>query len=394
MSWLFTFMLKDIFKRAGIGLIFPNNRIIVMAESPAPSVTFHHWRDLWRLLLSPELAFCEAFAHGRMTIKNGRIYDVAIRFAESGTVESKIFILARFFKRLFGPIYRLFEGMTPKQSKKNVHAHYDLGNDFYQLFLDKDMQYSCAYFKDASQDLTQAQQQKKDHIIKKLDLKPNAHVLDIGCGWGGLSLDLALKGAEVTGITLSEEQFALACKRGEETNLNVNFKLKDYRLEENSYDRIVSVGMFEHVGPQQFQRYFDQVAKNLRHDGIALIHTIGRPIPPRRVSRFTTKYIFPGGYIPSLSQIATTVERSGLLITDVECLYMHYAETLKHWRLNFIANRDKAVAMYDERFALIWECYLAGSEAAFRTNELLVFQTQLKHPSAEAHLTRDYIYQD
>ena len=197
----------------------------------------------------------------------------------------------------------------------------------------------------------------------------------------------------VTGITLSEEQVATAEKRGWDSGRNVRFKLQDYQQESGHYDWVISVGMFEHVGKAKFQEYFDQVAKNLKEDGIALIHTISRSRPPREVNRFITKYIFLGGYIPTLSQIATVAERSGLLITDVECLYVHYAETLRHWRMNFLAKRDKAVALYDERFARIWEFYLAACEASFRAKEMMVFQVQLRKLDTPHSWTREYMYQ-
>ena len=216
--------------------------------------------------------------------------------------------------------------------------------------------------------------------------------LDIGCGWGGLSLDLARHGMDVTGITLSEEQFATAEHRGAQSPHQIKFKLQDYRQESGRYDRVVSVGMFEHVGKACFQEYFDQVAKNLKDDGIALIHTVGRPAPPQPVNRFITKYIFPGTYVPTLTQLTAVAENSGLLITDVECLYFHYAETLRRWRLNFMNNREKAVSMYDERFARIWEIYLAGCEAGFRTKQLLVYQVQLRKKDSPVSLTRDYMY--
>ena len=394
MDSFFESCLQVVFRKAGVGLISPSGRRLVAAAEDAPTLTFHRWRDMWRLLVTPELTFCEAYANGHMTITGGQVYDAMIRLMSIDATTSRVFVLGQALVALTAPLFRLMEGTSPRKSKQNVHAHYDLGNAFYRLFLDPDMQYSCGYFTSPDQDLATAQRQKKDHIIRKLDIDQGMTVLDIGCGWGGLSLDLARPGAKVTGLTLSEEQLALARARSDEAALPVNFELKDYRLEQGVYDRIVSVGMFEHVGPHQFQRYFDQVARNLSPEGTAVVHTIGRPSPPRMVSRFITKYIFPGGYIPSLSQITTAVEKTGLLITDVECLYQHYAETFKHWRLNFLAQRDKVTAMYDDHFARIWECYLAGCEAAFHTKHLMVVQVQLKPTGAEVKLTRDYLYQD
>ena len=382
---------ENIFRHAGLGLRLPDGAILIAPGLHRPTVYFRRWRDFIRLLLNPELAFAEAYADGHIDIENGRIYDVIISLA-APSQEAFVFQCAGWWHRITAPFFAWAEGWSPRQSKANVHAHYDLGNDLYQLFLDKDMQYSCAYFADPNFSLDQAQAQKKNHIINKLLLQPGMTCLDIGSGWGGLSFDMAKRGGKVTGITLSEEQFSLAQQRQKKNNLDVEFQLKDYRHEIRQFDRITSVGMFEHVGPAMFRRYFTQVDRNLKPDGIALIHTIGRPRSPRRVNRFITKYIFPGGYIPSLSQIAKAVEQTDLLITDVECLYWHYAETLKHWRLRFLENRHIAVKMYDERFARIWEVYLAGCEAAFRTKQLTVFQVQLRKADSPVSMTRDYLY--
>lgn len=383
-------MLGPIFRVIGLGLRSPAKTLLITPKEGAPILHFKRWRDLFRLVASPELTVGEAFAHGHLTIEDGDIYDVALTALMAQVPLPKF---AQCCLKMMRPVHYFMQGLTPKKSKANVAAHYDLGNALYDLFLDDDKQYSCAYFKDPAQDLATAQQQKKDHIIKKLMAAPGMTALDIGCGWGGLSLDMARAGMAVTGITLSEEQFATAEKRGWDSGRNVRFKLQDYRQESGHYDRVVSVGMFEHVGKAKFQEYFDQVARNLKEDGIALIHTIGRPKPPREVNRFITKYIFTGGYIPTLSQIAAVAERSGLLITDVECLYVHYAETLRHWRMNFLANRDKAVALYDERFARIWEFYLAACEASFRAKEMMVFQVQLRKLNTPHSWTREYMYQ-
>lgn len=383
--------LAPLFKLTQVGLRLPDGVLIVPpAKKGGLVVFFRRWRDVFRIFISPELAFSEAYANGHAEIENGTIYDVAMK---AYNVDFNYPKMARLLAILTKPFLYFGQGLNWRKSKANVSAHYDLGNDLYKLFLDPDMQYSCAYFHTPKDNLATAQQQKKEHIIKKLIPKKGLTVLDIGCGWGGLSLDLAKHGMVVTGITLSEEQFATAKERGKKSGRNVTFKLQDYRHEMGQYDRVVSVGMFEHVGKACFQEYFDQVALNLKDDGIALIHTIGRPTPPRSVNRFITKYIFPGGYIPSLSQITTVAERAGLLITDVECLYLHYAETLRHWRLNFLKNRAKAVAMYDERFARIWEIYLAGCEASFRAKNMLVYQVQLQRQNSPINMTRDYLYE-
>lgn len=373
----------------GAGLRLPNQILVTPPEDGAPTIHFKLWRDLFKLPLSLGLGFGEAYADNNINIENGDIYDVAIRFYEADIGKP---ILTKISQGLTKPFLYFCQGLNWRKSKENVAAHYDLGNALYELFLDPDMQYSCAYFHDFSDDLATAQQQKKDHIIKKLLPEKGLTALDIGCGWGGLSLDLARHGMDVTGITLSEEQFATAEHRGAQSPHQIKFKLQDYRQESGRYDRVVSVGMFEHVGKACFQEYFDQVAKNLKDDGIALIHTVGRPAPPQPVNRFITKYIFPGTYVPTLTQLTAVAENSGLLITDVECLYFHYAETLRRWRLNFMNNREKAVSMYDERFARIWEIYLAGCEAGFRTKQLLVYQVQLRKKDSPVSLTRDYMY--
>jgi cyclopropane-fatty-acyl-phospholipid synthase len=382
-------ILGPLFRLSNLGLRSPGETLLIAPQKGSPILYFRRWRDLVRLPFSPELTFGEAFADGHLDIEDGDVYDV-VNCVYGLAVEAPR--IARIMAFLAAPVMYFLQGLNPRKSKANVAAHYDLGNALYDLFLDDDKQYSCAYFHDPSQDLATAQQQKKNHIIKKLLPERGMTALDIGCGWGGLSLDMARAGLDVTGITLSEEQFATAKERGQQTNLSVGFKLQDYRLENNQYDRVVSVGMFEHVGKSCFQEYFDQVAANLKDDGIALVHTIGRPTPPQRVNRFITKYIFPGGYLPSLSQITKAAEKSGLLISDIECLYLHYAETLRHWRMNFLKNRKKAIALYDERFARIWELYLAGCEASFRAKSVLVFQIQLRKLGSPVSLTRDYLY--
>ena len=380
-----------IFKATGVGLQSPDGTDLSHAQMNAPTVVFHRWRDLFAVLINPELYFGEAFADGHITIKNGNIYDVMIRIM--GEVDDDpIFILSKIWAKLCLPIFVLADGWSPRKSKDNVHAHYDLGNDLYQMFLDQDMQYSCAYFPNPEIGLDQAQANKKKHIINKLHIQSGMTCLDIGSGWGGLSFDLARAGGSVTGLTLSDEQYELARQRQKKNRLDVEFLLKDYRHEIRQFDRISSVGMFEHVGPAMFNQYFKQINRNLKDNGIALIHTIGRPGPPQRVNRFIAKYIFPGGYVPSLSQIAKSVEKNNLLITDVECLYLHYAETLRHWRIRFMERRQDAVKIYGERFARIWECYLAGSEVGFRKKQLTVFQIQIRKKNSPIDMTRDYIY--
>jgi cyclopropane-fatty-acyl-phospholipid synthase len=280
-------------------------------------------------------------------------------------------------------------------SRRNVAHHYDLNGRLYSLFLDRDRQYSCAYFPRGDETLEEAQLAKKRHIAAKLCLnRPGLRVLDIGCGWGGLALTLARDyGARVVGITLSTEQLAEARNRAIADGLEdrVTFELCDYRLMDGNFDRIVSVGMFEHVGVGFYRTFFDTVARCLDPGGLALLHTIGRSDGPGSTNPWIAKYIFPGGYTPALSEVLPAIERSRLIATDVEVLRLHYAETLRHWRRRFAANRDAISSLYDERFCRMWEFYLSGAELSFRREGNVVFQIQLAHDQTAVPLTRDYI---
>ena len=285
--------------------------------------------------------------------------------------------------------------LRDRSAQRNVAHHYDLSGDLYDLFLDDDRQYSCAYFKTPQDSLEHAQTQKKAHIARKLLLKPGMSVLDIGCGWGGLALTLARDhGVNVVGVTLSREQYAVASRRAQEQGLanQVEFRLQDYRHVPEQYDRIVSVGMFEHVGAPHFRTFFRGLNKRLRRDGIALLHTIGRSGPPSVTSPWINKYIFPGGYVPALSETASAIEQERLRITDVEVLRLHYAQTLKHWHDRFMTNIDAASALYDARFCRMWRFYLVASELTFRLRDQVVFQIQLSHDQTAVPLTRDYLY--
>ena len=281
------------------------------------------------------------------------------------------------------------------RASRNVQHHYDIDHRLYELFLDEDMQYSCAYWREGVTSLDQAQRDKKRHIAKKLLLEPGMEVLDIGCGWGGLALTLARDyGVRVTGVTLSNDQYQTSLKRAQEAGLSdrVTFKLLDYRNEPGSYDRIVSVGMFEHVGRRSYGEFFAQIDRLLKPDGVALLHTIGRMVAPTPINAWMEKYIFPGAYLPSLSQLTPHLEQRGLWLTDFEMLRLHYAKTLKAWDDRFQARRQEIAEMFDERFCRMWEFYLQLCEVAFRRRTLVVFQLQLAKQFGALPATREYIY--
>ena len=300
------------------------------------------------------------------------------------------------FREKFGVLTRRIAQFNPAQrSRRNVAHHYDLNGRLYSLFLDRDRQYSCAYFPRGDETIDEAQVAKKRHIAAKLLLfRPGLSVLDIGCGWGGLALTLARDyGACVTGITLSTEQLTEARARAKAEGLEdrVTFELLDYRSLHRRFDRIVSVGMFEHVGVGYYQEFFGVVKRCLAPDGIALLHSIGRSDGPSSTNPWISKYIFPGGYCPSLSEVFPAIEKTGLIATDVEILRLHYAETLRHWRRRFMANRDAIATIYDERFCRMFEFYLAGCELAFRRQHHMIFQIQVTRDQSSAPLTRDYM---
>jgi cyclopropane-fatty-acyl-phospholipid synthase len=364
------------------------------SAEPAVTIRLHDPALHRQMFLNPMLVTGEAFMEGRLTVEDGDIYDF-VRLASMnlgwGTPDHWVQEVLHHIRRLsrraaqYNPVHR---------ARANVAHHYDLSGELYRLFLDTDQQYSCAYFRDPGDSLDTAQLQKKHHLAGKLLLKPGQRVLDIGCGWGGLALYLAQLGdVDVTGVTLSEEQHKVASQRAADLDLSdrVHIELKDYRQVGGTFDRIVSVGMFEHVGIGHYEAFFDKVANLLSDDGVAVLHTIGRADGPGSTNPWIRKYIFPGGYCPALSEVSPVIERAGLYITDVEVLRLHYAETLRHWRLRFNANRDKVRALYDERFCRMWELYLAGSECAFRYGGHVVFQIQMSKAVDAVPITRDYI---
>ncbi len=348
-----------------------------------------------KIFLHSRLAVGEAYMDGRLTVDDGRLYDfLDIATGGVGTGEDDQPFGA--LRRPCGFLLRAFQQRNPLGlARRNVRHHYDLSDALYSLFLDRDRQYSCAYFPAPGMTLEEAQAAKKRHVAAKLLLAPGQRVLDIGSGWGGLALELArLTDVEVLGVTLSEEQLAVSRRRAAEAGLDdrVRFELTDYREVTGRFDRIVSVGMFEHVGVPYYDAFFAKIGGLLADDGVALLHSIGRMDGPGMTNPWLRKYIFPGGYSPALSEVIPKVERHELWITDIEVLRLHYAETLREWRRRFQANRDRARDLYDERFCRMWEFYLAGCELSFRHGGHMVFQMQMARRIDAVPLTRDYMY--
>jgi cyclopropane-fatty-acyl-phospholipid synthase len=346
------------------------------------------------IVFDPMLALPEAYMSGEFEVAEGDLLELLhIVYQNMGPGGVEV-AWAKALEGFRVALRRLQQVNTAARAKRNVEHHYDLSREFYRLFLDEDMQYSCAYFERPTMTLEEAQLAKKRHIAAKLDLKPGQQVLDIGSGWGGMALYMAGNfDVDVLGVTLSGEQHTLATDRAHQMGLEnrVHFEIRDYRDLQERFDRIVSVGMFEHVGVNHYRAFFDRVAALLKPDGVMLLHSIGRSGPPAATSAFIRKHIFPGGYIPALSEVLPHIEKAGLIVTDVEILRLHYAETLKLWRTRFLANRNRVVEIYDERFARMWDFYLAASEAAFRWQDLMVFQIQIALRNDVLPVTRDYI---
>ena len=347
----------------------------------------------WELLLNPTLTLGELYMDGRLTVTEGDLYDV-LELGAKNLLELRGLPWVTAMEKIRIAFRELHQRNDRRRAKSNIARHYDLDARLYDLFLDADRQYSCAYFERPDQSLDDAQVAKKRHIVAKLLPQDGAKVLDIGCGFGGLALYLAgVAGANVTGVTLSEEQFAVASDRTRSSGFSdrVDFRLQDYRDVRDSFDRIVSVGMFEHVGILGYDEFFQTVRRQLNDDGVMLLHSIGRNSVPGATNPWIRKYIFPGGYIPSLSEVLPAIERAGLFVTDIEILRLHYADTLRAWRHRFIANREEAKRLYDERFCRMWEFYLAGAESSFRVDGHMVFQIQIAKRQDAVPLTRDYI---
>ena len=347
----------------------------------------------YKLYLYPDLYFGEAYTEGTLYFVKGTLYEF-LNLAIENIGRTKINKFNRIINSLRGSYRFLTNFNFIKKSKINIAHHYDVSDDLYFLFLDPLKQYSCGYFKSEKDTLEQAQINKINHIVKKLDIRTNQKVLDIGCGWGYLTIEIAKQHkCHVTGITLSENQHKFAINKVKELNLTnqVEIKLMDYREIKEKYDRIVSVGMFEHVGRKFYNLFFKKIANILNNEGVALLHTIGSVDAPRDPQPWITKYIFPGGYTPSLSEIAGPIEKSGLIISDLEVLKIHYAQTLRHWKERFIQNKAKVLKMFDEKFFRMYEFYLTSCESAFKYGDQVVYQIQLSKELDTGPSTRDYI---
>ena len=390
---LFPAILKTIIRTGSLRLIDGAGRVHVYGDGSSPNCTVRlRARHLdYILALNPELSIGEAYMNGLLTIEEGTLYDVL----EVAAKNFRNFERMPWFSLLSSVMRRLKQYNPIDRARRNVAHHYDLSGQLYDLFLDRDRQYSCAYFTSPDDSLETAQENKKRHIAAKLLLdRPNLNILDIGSGWGGLGLYLAEKAAaDVTGVTLSVEQHKVSEARAATAGLadQAHFQLRDYREVAGRYDRVVSVGMFEHVGKKSYDEFFAKLNGLLAEDGVALLHAIGFSGAPTPINPFIRKYIFPGADLASLSEVFAAVERSGLIVTDVEILRLHYAETLRHWRKRFMANWQRVAALYDERFCRMWEFYLVLCEIGFRFRFMMVFQVQLAKQSDAVPTTRDYM---
>ncbi|MCP4380062.1 MAG: class I SAM-dependent methyltransferase [Hyphomicrobiales bacterium] len=348
------------------------------------------------VILMPGLKLGEEYMDGGVVFERGALYDfLDILFSNMAVI--RLPKLMQYGAALRYGTRRLRQMNNPFRARRNVAHHYDLDGRLYDLFLDNDLQYSCGFFEPGETDLDAAQLAKKRHLASKLALKPGQRVLDIGSGWGGLGMYLVERcDVDVTGVTLSEEQHATSNRRAAERGLadRARFLLQDYRKVEGPFDRIVSVGMFEHVGVGHYREFFDTCRELLTDDGVMLLHSIGRFDGPGDTNSWIQKYIFPGGYVPAVSEVVPHIELTGLKVTDMEILRLHYAQTLRHWRERFLARRDEAKSIYDERFCRMWEYYLAASEVSFRYWDLMNFQIQIARDQHALPLTRDYMYEE
>jgi cyclopropane-fatty-acyl-phospholipid synthase len=393
-DWLLPTLLRKFIRRGSLTLTTAGGKTYTYGDGSGPPVAarFTTAKAQRAVLIDPELKLGEAYMDGTFVVEQGSIADVVATLLRQERIRAPNWALP---PRLFRYLFRHLQQFNLRsRARHNVAHHYDLDGRLYKLFLDGDQQYSCGYFDSPNQSLDDAQLAKKRHLAAKLQVRPGAKVLDIGCGWGGLALYLAeIASALVTGITLSQEQYQRAQRRAVERGRapDATFRLVDYRDVDGRFDRIVSVGMFEHVGVDFYDTFFRKCAQLLDDDGIIVLHTIGRSGPPGITNPWIAKYIFPGGYIPSLSEVVPAIERAELIVTDTEILQFHYAETLKAWRERFLAHREEVVRLYDQRFVRMWEFYLACSEMAFREGDMVVFQIQMAKRKGLTPATRDYI---
>ena len=392
----FSHLVRSIFRTGQLAVTFPDGSEERFGESGAEPVRIriHDEATLRALSLNPDLALGEAYMDETLTVENDDLYGL-LDLALENTMRSDAVAARRVMTGMRNAKRVLTQHNPVGKAQSNVKHHYDLSDELYELFLDTDRQYSCAYFEQPDASLEQAQSCKKAHIAKKLLLRPGLSVLDIGSGWGGMGLTLAKEhGCEVLGVTLSSGQHKVSNKRAREEGVSdrVSFSLMDYRALDSTFDRIVSVGMFEHVGAPHYREFFRSLRNLMKDDGIALLHTIGRTTPPGSTNPWIAKYIFPGGYIPAMSEVLAAIEKEGLIVTDIEILRLHYAETLKHWHQRFMANIDRVRELYDDRFCRMWRYYLIASELTFRHAGQVVFQFQISKRLRSVPLTRDYIY--
>ncbi|MCY4006979.1 MAG: cyclopropane-fatty-acyl-phospholipid synthase [Rhodobacteraceae bacterium] len=393
---IFICLVRPLIRTGHLFVTFPDGTSANFGNMSADpvSIRFHDHGAIREFCLNPDLALGEIYMDGRLTISNDDIRGFLALTTQN--VATMHYMPTNRFWLSLRKVFRTFQQYNPiGKAQSNIRHHYDLTDELYELFLDSDRQYSCAYFTHPDSTLEDAQCDKKIHIAKKLLLEPDHRILDIGSGWGGMGLTLARDyGCSVTGVTLSEGQHRISNQRAEDMGISdrARFELMDYRKVESIFDRIVSVGMFEHVGTPHYHEFFRHLRRLLKDDGVALLHTIGRMRPPGVTNAWIAKYIFPGGYIPAMSEVLQVIEKEGLIVTDIEILRLHYAETLKHWYQRFTSKMDRAKELYDERFCRMWRFYLAGSEMSFRHGGQVVFQFQITKLIDSAPLTRNYLY--
>ena len=389
-------MFRKFFVVGSLDVQMPNGEKQTFGDRQADpvSISIKDAATARKICLNPELSVGEAYMDGTLTIENDDLHGF-LTIVLSNIAKSEELPISRVLRSWRNLCRNLLQFNTSWMARSNVEHHYDLSDRLYELFLDEDRQYSCAYFEDEGDSLEYAQIQKKRHIANKLLLSPGQKVLDIGSGWGGMGITLAKEyGVDVTGVTLSTQQQKKANERAAEAGEThrAKFLLKDYRSIEGTFDRIVSVGMFEHVGAPHYLEFFKKIRDILADDGIALLHTIGRSGPPGSTNPWITKYIFPGGYVPAMSETMAAIEKAGLTVTDVEVLRLHYAETLKNWHSRFMSNIEEIRKEYDDRFCRMWRFYLLSCEMTFRYNDQVVFQFQIAKRKDAVPLTRDYLY--